>query len=109
MVEEKYSCAEAVDIRLPCCFSSNDNLADFAENESHYLALKNRVHELNLTVPILERARTEEEQKRLGYKYIVRPKFNINGLALMGLFSRYGDKNGNMPLYQNEEFQISAS
>ena len=102
-VEEKYSIAEPVDVRLPCVFSSNDTLADFADSEVHLSALKNRAHEIVLKVPILENEPSDIEKKTIG-EYIVRPRFELNGTALLALYARYGI-NGEVPPYDNRPFQ----
>lgn len=85
-------------------FSSNEELSSFAEDDIHLLALKNRCHELHLTAPIFENEPSEcDKLKMKGKPYLVRPRLDINGIAILGLIGKYHPLG--VPLYNGEPFQ----
>ena len=86
-------------------FSSNEELSSFAEDEVHLQALRNRCYELHLTVPILENEPSCNDKLKIKDKpYLVRPRLDINGIAMLGLIGKYHPLG--VPLYNGEPFQM---
>lgn len=60
----------------------------------------NRIHLLELKVPVLEAPPKNSCSKE---KYLLRPSFLVTSMALLPLFQKYF--NGPIPEYKNEIFQ----
>ena len=70
----------------------------------HYKALLSRVHLIEMRCPILEQEPNSRELALLnGANYLVRPKFLVNGLSLIGLYGRFFPEG--VPEYHGETFQ----
>ena len=70
--------------------TSNYPIQDFAKSAEDRQALKNRVYSIKMTVPILDFATTEQVPLALRFKpYLLRPKFQLGGEALLGLYTRH--------------------